>query len=664
MLSASILTAGSPNSPVSAAPVTCTLEVAGERVMESRGGAPEAECALFDPGEIELEAERPGTNRERGYRTTVGLALERLAQAGITPQLAAEATDLVRPALARSYARGSAARCVVDRLEAGELFEARGYDATTGRYQGTWLDVASLARDLGRANAGAVLQALHLAATLATIAPDADVFLSTADVVRRPGERTLRRVDLSAARALVDSLRDLRPARAREPTDAGPTRAEVIAWIHERAKRSPTHQRRFSAMEAALSAREAPARGPLSETALWNLEARLSRGELPGVLEQIDEIEKRRGRAPGTTYLRARVALMTGTEEPRLVAERASALSTSMAGFHEVELLAAQAWLAAGDVRRARAFARDLNENVSADDVLRMQALAVLEAAGPASSTTNVAVQAGAAAAPPPPRVDPIVALKAAPPEVSPPSSSGARDAAAAAMTIPRAPRAPSAGDLEAAGAGAEAPFRTRSSAAMRSLPPGTSFPPYRMEPRLDRSLGVATAGAVETERVETLSLPAGVQALPPPSDDPPRNPTAARLACTYLARELGRELRLRHGVEIQNDLDGLEIAQRYLRETFVDGRVRTTEEEREIMRHGAFLSELIARRLGGTWVEVESRDAGTWAMLLPARSSSGARSGEVVRVWPFGRVLRFVAMGHRERDLVSYYLELEARSR
>jgi hypothetical protein len=32
--------------------------------------------------------------------------------------------------------------------------------------------------------------------------------------------------------------------------------------------------------------------------------------------------------------------------------------------------------------------------------------------------------------------------------------------------------------------------------------------------------------------------------------------------------------------------------------------------------------------------------------------------------VWPFARVLRFVAMGHKERDLVSYYLELQARAR
>jgi hypothetical protein len=617
--------------------------------MVSRGGTPEAECALFDPSEIELEAERPGTNREKGYRTTAGLARQRLAEAGVTAQLTAEAADLVRPSLARSYARGAAARCIVDRLEADELFEARSYDAAAARYEGTWLDLAALARDLDRPNAGALLQGLHLAAMLGDMPDDTALVLSMADAARRPGERTLRRVDLSGASALVDALRELHPARAREASDVGPSRGEVIAWIHQRAQRSQAPQRRFSAMEAALSAREAPARGPLSETALWNLETKLARGEITGVLEQIDELEKRRGRAPGTTYLRARLALLTQSEEPRVIAERASTLSTSMAGFHELELLAAQAWLQAGDERRARAFARDLHENVSADDVLRMQALAVLQAVGPASSATNVAVQGGVASAKP--RVDPLGALQ---------SASTGQAGAVDAASIPRPPRTPSASELEPSGAGAAVPARTRSSASMRPLPPGTAFPPYRIEARGDRVLGRAPQGHADAERLETLALPAGIQAEPPPSNDPPRNPTAARLACTQLARELGRELRLRHGVEIRDDVDGLETAQRYLRETFVDGRVRTADEEREIMRHGAFLGELLARRLGGAWVEVESRDAGTWAMLVPSRS----RPDEVVRVWPFGRVLRFVVMGHRERDLVSYYLELEARSR
>jgi hypothetical protein len=31
--------------------------------------------------------------------------------------------------------------------------------------------------------------------------------------------------------------------------------------------------------------------------------------------------------------------------------------------------------------------------------------------------------------------------------------------------------------------------------------------------------------------------------------------------------------------------------------------------------------------------------------------------------VWPIGRVVRYVTMQHRERDLVSYFLELQARA-
>jgi hypothetical protein len=65
-------------------------------------------------------------------------------------------------------------------------------------------------------------------------------------------------------------------------------------------------------------------------------------------------------------------------------------------------------------------------------------------------------------------------------------------------------------------------------------------------------------------------------------------------------------------------------------------------------------LSEILVRTLGGRWIDVEPQELGHWAMVLPSQ----------VRVWPFGRVLRLIAMGNRERDLVSYYLELCARSK
>jgi len=198
----------------------------------------------------------------------------------------------------------------------------------------------------------------------------------------------------------------------------------------------------------------------------------------------------------------------------------------------------------------------------------------------------------------------------------------------------------------------------------MRSPPAGASQPPYRAEP-IDETAPpqslVRSTELVPRERVEMLSHPSGINGDPaPPADQPPQTPDAARLAFTLLARELARELRMRHGVDLQTDVDGLEQSQRFLREALADGRVRTPEERREVMRHGAFLSELLARRLGARWVDVNSPDPGRWAMLLP----SAPRAGENLRIWPFGRVLRFVVMGHKEKDLVSYYLELEARIR
>jgi hypothetical protein len=158
---------------------------------------------------------------------------------------------------------------------------------------------------------------------------------------------------------------------------------------------------------------------------------------------------------------------------------------------------------------------------------------------------------------------------------------------------------------------------------------------------------------------VESLSLPPGLRTEPPPADEAPRTPTAARLSFTYLARELARELRLRHGIELRSDVDGLEVAQRHLREALPDGRVRTPDDQRDVMRTAAFLAELLARRLGARWADLEATEPGAWSMLVPCRGGA-----EVMRIWPIGRVLRFVSAGHRERDLVSYYLELQLRAR
>ena len=330
---------------------------------------------------------------------------------------------------------------------------------------------------------------------------------------------------------------------------------------------------------------------------------------------------------------------MTRSEEPAAVAERVSELATSMASFHEVQLLAAQAWLAAADARRARAFARDLLDNQGADDVLRMQAFEVLEAAGE-SSSAHVAPAAPLSAEPAPAAIQPQAVVSVEPPgpalrSDAPTPRSPEVQGGPAGMTIPRPPLAPSGTDLYVAPSGpAPAGPRTatrpgfpaapaRPSAQMRTLPPGTSLPPYRIEPRGERGWSVPPPGDVELERVETLSLPPGVPESAP-LDERPRTGAAARLTCTLLARELGRGLRERFGVEIHDDVDGLETAQRCLREELIDGRVRTPDELREVMRQGAFLAELLARRLGARWVDLESVEPGRWAMLVPSAHAYG----------------------------------------
>ena len=46
--------------------------------------------------------------------------------------------------------------------------------------------------------------------------------------------------------------------------------------------------------------------------------------------------------------------------------------------------------------------------------------------------------------------------------------------------------------------------------------------------------------------------------------------------------------------------------------------------------------------------------EPGYWSMLLGAQ----------IRTHPIGRVYRFVSLGQRERDLISYFIDLEERLR
>jgi hypothetical protein len=615
----------------------CTLEISAHLVVEAREGPLAAEYALFELGDIQLQASEPGSNWEAGYRTTVGHARARLAEQGVTATLAAEAAEALRP-ISASYARGAAVQCIVDRLGAAEFFEGQLLEPGTGLYRGAWLDLPALSADLDLSGGPALMQAIHLAALLAERTDGEVVALQTAELTAqgRPGERTFKRVAFDAVHDLVPAIRALGPGSPRPRTSSGPSRQQVMERLRARAERAPASAGILPSLELALTAREMPAQGPLADPELWSIEMRLSQGETLGVVEELDALERRRGRLPGTAYLRARSDLWLHPETPRELAERVAELSTSMPAFHELELLAAQAWAAAGEVRRARAFARDLLDNAAASEAIRFQSSLILDDLEGRSSGL--------------------------------PAPLGAAASSNAALTIPRAPRPPTGVDDPLP----SAPPRARPRAQSVEPSPPIALPNRTTEkapPPISTPVPTSSPRPGEAERIETLSLPAGLQGIPLPAlDEPPRAPPAARLAFTFLTRELGRELRMRHGVEVLTDLKGLELAQRYLRERLADGRAKTRDDERELMRNGAFLSELLARRLGALWVDLESSDSARWAMLIPAVE---ARAGAAVeyppeptRVWPFARVLRFVAMGHKERDLVSYYLELEASAR
>ncbi|HEX7664384.1 MAG TPA: hypothetical protein VF407_07740, partial [Polyangiaceae bacterium] len=102
----------------------------------------------------------------------------------------------------------------------------------------------------------------------------------------------------------------------------------------------------------------------------------LSDGAVNGVGDRIDKLEIAAGRQPATIYLRARLALLQGLDNPRPLAEKLSDLVMSQP-FPELELLAAQAWHAAGEPAKARPFIRSLTSDPNAPEMLRATAEAL-----------------------------------------------------------------------------------------------------------------------------------------------------------------------------------------------------------------------------------------------------------------------------------------------
>jgi hypothetical protein len=160
-----------------------------------------------------------------------------------------------------------------------------------------------------------------------------------------------------------------------------------------------------------------------------------------------------------------------------------------------------------------------------------------------------------------------------------------------------------------------------------------------------------------DPEIAETLAMPDGVDEAELPEGAEPHTPAQARIAFTRLVRDLGRDYRLWYGSELRMDTIAIDTIQRHLLMRWEPAETLADDDEDvlvEVKRHGAFLSELLARALGARWVDVGPSELGYWAMIVPPET----------RVWPFGRMRRFLAMGHREKDLVSYYLDLVARTK
>jgi hypothetical protein len=625
--------------------VSTTLRL-GERVLvRCDDGLLATENVLFDSTDIVLRATDPVTVRETGYITTARDALARLAKEGVTPELADEAARAIAPEVVVSFARSGALAAIGPELGACELFDGAVYRAATNTYEGAWLDLQGLAAAVQRRGATAVLQALHLAAALSEVAASTPLHLSTASATRdrRPGERTHRRVALDDPSELPKAIRELTSNARRVDLDAQRDRLvrdTLLARVRERITPDAGAQLRahLARLEKALAEVETRSTGHLADPEFWAIEQQLAAGDARGVAERLADLERARGTSAAIRYLRARAALVGGAEPPSSVAQALSAIANEDGNFHEAELGAARTWLAAGENAYARHFARRLAEDVTARDSERVLALEILDA-----------TSATARSQPPPP----VQARSTTPaPDRRPPPQSPA----ATETVHPRAPASDSPAQslppYPHETLPADIPIRGPT-ARGASLPPIATMPPpgEASEGRpVERGAGARIR--YDPELVESLALPMGATEEVLAVGDWPTTPIQARTAMTRLARSLARDFRLWYGTTLRCNVLAVDAMQRHLTQRYAGATLEDPKLVSELQRHGALLSEILARSLGGDWVDIAPTEPGYWAMLVPTAT----------RCWPIGRVYRFLALGHSERDLVSYYLDIEAR--
>ena len=535
-------------------------------MVRADAGRLDAEYALFDTGEVVLQAADRLTVREEGYLTTALDARSRLATAGITAELAAEAARALPRDVIVALAHSDSATRLAPRLGPSELFDGSVYFAEKREYAGAWLDLAELARATGMRDAAAAIQALYLAAILSEVDDAAPVHLSTTRVTRelRLGERTFHRPSISAAKRLPKVFSELRMSATRaernEEMEHG-LRLVLLRGVRERASAAVHAQsrKRIESLENALAA-----------------DGRMTEQQVAG---------------PHDDYLRVKAALERGDGQLKNIAEMLSGLSNPEK--HEITLLAARAWLAAGDEPRAKEYAQRIADDPDAPPSTRLSALDLLEL--PSPMTKRVAI-----------RQD---------------------------QGIPGASRPP---------------YAIEDAPAIVMPPPARVAKPTPLE--LAPTYGLP-------EVVESMPLPTGLGEEMLAVGTVPTNAMEARIAMTRMARELARDYRTIYRTILKTDVISLEAMQRHLRRRFAEGQKADADVAMELHRHGALLSEILARRLGGLWIDVAPTDVGYWAMLIPSQT----------RIWPIGRVFRFFSPptkdSNRERDLVGYFLELEGMS-
>jgi hypothetical protein len=675
---------------------TSSLRV-GERLISwSDDGLLAAEYALFDAGEIVLHASDPVTVREAGYMTTARQALERLTQSGATLGVATAAAKALRNEAIVSFARGPSARAVGNHLGAQELFDGAIYRGTydTPCYEGTWLDLRALSQHIDVPNAPLLLQALHLTATLAEVAGDTPLHLSTRGTQRRPGERTYHKPSLAGVVSIPEGLRKLRPRTM--PIDVDPARdarlhPALLARVRERMSRDtpPRLRVHLTRLEKILTELTKPV-GPMDDDELRAIERQLDARDLEDVAEWIQRIERVRGNIPAIRYLQARLALLTGEEPPSSVAKRLTAIVDEDNRFHEAALVAARTWLAAGEGDQARSMAHRLADNPAASDSERLMALEILWSMHHPDDEEPPAP-------PPPPNsgVDVHIEVELPPDSDAPPTERDAHVPSTTRMphTHPVAPaHGAHPGLLHPAHKRTPAPtvimaarptpnprgqrHTTRMAPVQAShhhpphivglgnVPPPKEAPhPTGPPPPLllpagppPRTHNTPMPRFYQPELVESLALPMGSNESDLGVNVRPTTTAHARIAMIRLARDLARDYRLWYGKALRCDVIAIDGMQQHLMQRYAGASIADEEVAWELRRHGALLSEIVARKLGGGWVDVTPSEPGYWAMALGG--------GAAMRTHPIGRVYRYVSLGHRERDLVSYFIDLETKLR